>query len=213
MKATRSFERVALPDRVVTFDVVQHLGVQDEEAGVDPAGGGLWLLSEANDLVAFKLDIPEARRRMGGCDRRQSAMAMVKGDQRADVHVGEAIAIGHHKAVIAEPGLEPQQPATGHRGQAGVHQMHRPIMAQAVVHGDLAGIELDGNAAVERIIVQKVLFDHLAFVAEGDDELFKAVGGIPVHDVHEDRFTTYFNHGLGAHGCFFGQAGAHPTRK
>jgi len=137
----------------------------------------------------------------------------VKSDQRADVHVGEAVAIGHHKAIVAEPGLEPQQPATGHRGQAGVHQMHRPIMAQAVVHSDLAGIELDGDAAVERIIVQKVLFDHLAFVAEGDDELFKAVSGIPAHDMYEDGFTAYLDHRLRAHGRFFGQAGAHATGK
>ena len=52
----------------------------------------------------------------------------------------------------------------------------------------------------------KVLLDHLAFVAAGNEEILEAMAGIDAHDMPEHGLAPDFQHGLGANRGFFGQA-------
>src|SRR5688572_23314008 len=51
--ASKTLERLALPDGEITFDVVQGTGLENEEASVDPGSIPAWLLGETRDLVLF----------------------------------------------------------------------------------------------------------------------------------------------------------------
>ena len=68
------------------------------------------------------------------------------------------------------------------------------------------------SAGMKKIIRKKFL-DHVALVAEADDEVVDAVVGINLHDVPEDRAAADFHHGLGARGSFFRQPAPKSTGK
>src|SRR5579883_3505926 len=52
--AGEAFQRLALPARLVVVDVMEDLGLEDEEAAVDPSLAGLGLLGELGDAVALE---------------------------------------------------------------------------------------------------------------------------------------------------------------
>ena len=68
--------------------------------------------------------------------------------------------------------------------------------------------EFEGDVAGIPEVVAEVLFDHVALVAEAEDELAVAVMGVGFHDVPEDGFTTDGDHGFGAELSFFAEASA-----
>src|SRR5436309_6484171 len=89
----QSFYRLALPGRVVAFDVVQRLRLQDEEAPVDPAFRRLRLLVEFPHLVSGEADSSEPGRRAHRGDGRQLAMGRMESEQGTNVDVGDPIPI------------------------------------------------------------------------------------------------------------------------
>ena len=58
------------------------------------------------------------------------------------------------------------------------------------------------------MIVAEEILDHLALVAEAEDEFVEAEGGVNLHDVPEDRAIADWHHGFGAVLGFFPQPGA-----
>src|SRR5713226_4200239 len=52
--------------------------------------------------------------------------------------------------------------------------------------------------------VGEIFFDHVALVAEANDELRDAVASVNFHDMQQDRLTTDRDHGLGSDGAFLG---------
>src|SRR5579859_3027717 len=73
-----------------------------------------------------------------------------------------------------------------------------------------AARQVDGHAAVQAIVVEKVLLDDLALIAQGNEKLFTAVVSIMLHDMPEDRPAPDLDHRFGLDLGFFGQAGAQP---
>ena len=94
-----------LPDRVVAVDVVADAGLEHEEAAVDPARRRRRLL--AGSRRPRSPSISSAPKRPGGCTAvtvASSPLRAMEGDQRRDVEVGDAVAVGHAERLVADVG-------------------------------------------------------------------------------------------------------------
>ena len=89
-----ALERVGLEAGVVAVEVVEQGRLEDEEAAVDPALADLRLLGELGDQIAVEHQAAEPRRRTDGGHRRELPVGAMEGEQRAEVDVGDAVAVG-----------------------------------------------------------------------------------------------------------------------
>ncbi len=62
-------------------------------------------------------------------------------------------------------------------------------------------------------VVCEVLFDDVAFVAAADNKVVDSMGGIDLHDVPEDWFSSDFYHWFGLQVRLFGDAGSEASGK
>jgi hypothetical protein len=116
--------------------------------------------------------------------------------QARDVDVGDAVAVGEHERVVADP-LAHSSHAPSRLGiGAGVDQVDDPILGRRRVGLEPAGAEIHGHVGRERVVVGEVLLDHRAEVAEGDDELVVALRRVDVHDVPDHRVPADLDEGL-----------------
>ncbi len=67
------------------------------------------------------------------------------------------------------------------------------------------------NVGHMKKIIGEILLDHIALVAEANDEIVEAVLTVDFHDVPEDGPPADLDHRLGANAGFFGQTSAHST--
>lgn len=89
----------------------------------------------------------------------------------------------------------------------GVAQGDAPVHAgRGLVDIRGAGAEVDGEVRVADLVVMEVLLDHIAAVAEGQDEVLVSVAGVALHDMPHDRQTAHFDHGFGLELGFLAQA-------
>ena len=63
------------------------------------------------------------------------------------------------------------------------------------------------------VIVGKVFFDHIAFIAQANDEFMESIGRIDFHDMPEDGAAANFNHWFRSQIGFFADAGTESTRQ
>ena len=85
----------------IVRDVGEDVGLENEEAAVDPAAFVARLLPEGEDLGVLEAESAEA---CGGLDAGHGdalAMGFVEGDGGGDVDVGNAIAVGHAEGLFA----------------------------------------------------------------------------------------------------------------
>src|SRR5208337_1034781 len=136
-------------------------------------------------------------------------MTLVELYQPSDVQVGNAIAVGQKERVVIYVLLDPFRAPTGHCGQAGVSQGDLEILfAVYVVELDLRlAPEADGEVVVHCLVVQEVLFDHVAAISQAQDKLAEATVGIELHDVPQDGSTANFDHRFRPEFSFLAQAG------
>ncbi len=57
--------------------------------------------------------------------------------------------------------------------------------------------EREGEIVRERFVVQEVILDHRALVAQAQHEFLEAVRGINLHNMPENRASADLNHWLG----------------
>jgi hypothetical protein len=74
--------------------------------------------------------------------------------------------------------------------------MDLPARLASVVHHRTAGCQVERDVVVQRVEVEEILLDHLALVAERDDELVDPVAPVDVHDVPQDRLAADLDHRL-----------------
>ena len=55
--------------------------------------------------------------------------------------------------------------------------------ASGPVYGQIVFAEIDGDVGHVKEVVDEIFFDHVAAVAEADDEFVDAVGRVDFHDV------------------------------
>ena len=139
----------------------------------------------------------------------EEAFCFTYGDGVADVDVGEAIAIGEAERFIGiEEIAHAAQAASGLRILAGIDQRHTPGFGVLLVHFHPVVLHVEGHVRHVQEVVGEILLDHIALVAQADDEIVDAVGGVDFHDVPDDRLAADFDHGLGLQVGFLADAGA-----
>src|SRR5258708_13815747 len=101
--------------------------------------------------------------------------------------------------------------ASGGSGMAGIDHAHFPISAIRPENFHLAVAEIYGDIAVGHVVAEKIIFRHLALVAQRQDELLQPMVGIAVHDVPDDRLSPDFHHRLGFNHGLFRQPSPQPS--
>ena len=141
-------------------------------------------------------------------------MRLVEPEQGPDVDVRDSVAVGEAKSgVVLQPLAQPLQSTPRLGVQPGVDEMHRPGRPIVVVDRGPAAGEVDRDVAVARAEVQEVVLDHLALVAQGNDEFGDTVDRIDVHDVPQDGLVADLHHGLRAKNRLFGESRPEPARQ
>ena len=80
-------------------------------------------------------------------------------------------------------------------------------MAAVVMYVELLA-EADGEIVIHRLIVQKVFLDHVAAIAQAENEIPEPVMGIELHDVPQDGASTNLYQRFGPELRFFAHARA-----
>ena len=127
-------------------------------------------------------------------------------DQRGDVHVRHAVAIGQAEGLVSDDILGALQASAGHRVDAGIQHGHFPGQRLVVRPEDLAGRQVDREVAGPAGKVKEVVLDELDLVAAQHHKVGDAVGRIHFHDVVQDRAPADFDHRLRPQGRFLAQA-------
>jgi hypothetical protein len=207
-----ALERGGLEDEaVVVGEVLQDAPVEDEEAAADvarPAGArarrrvGLLLLPELQDAgVVGEDELAEARRGLHAGDRGQPPVGLVEGDQGVQVDVRDPVAVGAEEEGTAEVLPGAPDAGAGHSGATGLRAGDLPVQGILEVGHDAGrrSAEGDGEVVVVEVVVEEVVPDHVALVAQAEDEAIEAVAGEVGHDVPEDGAAADLHEGLGLH--------------
>ena len=93
-------------------------------------------LGEFDDTVAIEDDIAEARQRRDRGNGHELSMALVKGQETVERHVGHAVAVGQHEGSATEQRRQAPDAAAGKCLQPGIDEMNLPglLMAAATFH-------------------------------------------------------------------------------
>ncbi len=130
-------------------------------------------------------------------------MRLVEGDERADVEVREAVAVGHDEArTVLQVGAHAQQALPGGRFLTGVRERDLPALRRPGEALDPRQIPIAAEAQAqvglqERRVVQEVVHDLLAAVAKGEDEVDQPVAREGAHDVVDERLLPDAEERLG----------------
>src|SRR5689334_5905086 len=189
------FQRLMLQNALVAIQVIEHLALEHEESCTGP-GIRFRFLDEVLHLVlGVNVEDSEAGNRTKRGYRRQLPMTLVKLDQPSDVNIADAVPIGHHETIVRDVFLGTFQTPSRHRFQARLGQRDAKVLFLVIVVVLDAGLlaEANGEIIVHRLVVQKVLLDHVAPIAQAQDEIPKPMVGIEFHDVPEDGVTPYIH--------------------
>ena len=122
------------PRRFRRLDVAADLGREHEVATVQPGAVSTRLLLESEHARTVQLDRAEAAGRLHGGDGGERTLLAVVVDQRRDVDVGEAVAVGEAEGLVADVAQHALETSAGHRVLAGVHERHLPRLGARAVH-------------------------------------------------------------------------------
>ena len=89
--------------------------------------------------------------------------------------------------------------------------MYFPGLPAVVQRRDHPVLERDRHVAADRVIVQEVPLDLIAFVAERQHELVEAVLRVVLHDVPQDRAAADLDERLRTEFRVLGQPSAGPA--
>src|SRR5580704_2211524 len=95
------FERIALPRRVVVGDAVEHRWLQDEKTAVYQRVVARRLFEKSGDLLIVEIESAVAAARHYRRQRRVAAMFGMKGDQRCNIDIGNAIPVSHAERSVS----------------------------------------------------------------------------------------------------------------
>ena len=119
----------------------------------------------------------------------------MKFDDGAEVYVGDAVAVGHHEGVAVNVLLDLLDAPARQRLKSGVGERDVEVLllVLVVVRDAVLTTEADCEVVVHRLVVQEVLLDHLAAVAEAEHEVSEAVVRVELHDVPEDWTASHLD--------------------
>src|SRR5579871_1286361 len=209
----QAFERLALQNALVAAQVVEDLFFKDEKSRASAAFAARLLHKLQHAATIAGIDNAKARSGHHSRNRGDLAVAPMEGQQRLQIHVADAIAIGQQECAIIDIFLNTLDPAAGHGRLACIHQGDAKVLLRmiVVVFNMGAAPEADGKVAVHRLVVQEVVLNHIAAIAKAKNELLETGMGVDLHDVPENRTPSYLNHRLWPELGLFPQAGAKPA--
>ena len=91
--------------------------------------------------------------------------------------------------------------------------MKQPILVGFVMRLDDSPRQIDRQTAAQPMVVEKITFDDVAFVAQGDGKFLVPESGIEIHDVPQHGMATDFDHRLRLQPGLFLQPRAQATGK
>ena len=127
---------------------------------------------------------------------------------------GQAVAVGAHEGVAVDERFDPLHASAGHRVGPGIDQRDAEVllvMGPVVLDFPAARPQGDGEIVAHGLVIEEVLADDVAAIAQAEDEFAEAVVGIGLHDMPEDRPAAHLDHRFGAELGFLAQAGAEPA--
>src|SRR6185312_2751209 len=198
----QALERLALEERGITRDVIEHLWLEDEEGAVDPRLPGERLLIEARDTIAVELQPAETRRGTHGGHGGDAAMTAMELQELCQVDIRDAVTPCQHEGPAAEMWRQPFDASACVGLLSGVDEIDQPVLGAVLVVVAVAaplhppGLEGYPQVGGERAVVGHVAFDLLALVAERDHEFLKSVRRVMHHDVPENRTAADLDHGF-----------------
>jgi hypothetical protein len=139
---------------------------------------------------------PSTRRRPDGRHRGQPAVGAVKLEQRGQVHVADPVPVGQQERTVVEPTRQSLDAATGPRLDPRVDKVDEPVLGPLPGRDDVPRGQVHGEGVVQHPVFEKEALDHVALVAQRDDELPETVPGIVLHDVPEDGPAPDLHHRL-----------------
>lgn len=111
----------------------------------------------------------------------------VPGQECRNIDVGNPVPVGDHESTRMNMIFTEEEPACGFGFNAGLRETDLPVLTWC---GYLRGGEGKRECLCEGVAVQEIIGDHLALVAQGQDEPGMMVVGITFHDVPEHRVFT-----------------------
>ena len=138
-----------------------------------------------------------------GTDREeldQPAGGAERVDHLVERRIREAVAVGRQElVVVVEVPLDGLQPLADRRLHPRVDERDPPAPDVALEQLDpgVGPVPLEHEVVEERlVVVEEVLPDHVALVAEAENELVVPPGRVVAHDVPEDRAVADPDHRL-----------------
>ena len=207
-------QRGRFETRLVAGDLIKHAGGEDKKTAIDETALAGGLFDKSFHPVAIDLQRAEAGGRQDRGDGRLLAVAAVKFYRGGNIEIGNAVAIGEEKIVLAlDIGRHALEPTAGQRRLAGVDQRDPPVLGVLLVevHGIFGHVE--GHVRHVQRVVGEIFLDHIALEAAADHEITDAVGVVKLHDVPQDRPAADLHHGLGLDMGFLGEPRPEPARE
>src|ERR1700675_4411790 len=134
----------------------------------------------------------------------------MKIEQAADVDVAEAVAVCKQKRVVVlKITGNALQAATSHSFEAGVGKGDRKILFVVSAHELDVRFAAKANfeVAVHGFVVQEVILDHVAAIAEAENEFAHPVVCVDLHDVPQNGTAPNPHHRFGSEFGFFPETG------
>ena len=116
-------------------------------------------------------------------------MAAMEGHKRLDIDVRQAITVCNHERLIADQILQAPETTACQGSEPGIDDPNLPVGHGGISHVARAVFQIDEQIAVVHQEAMKVLLDHLAFVAAGNEEILEAMAGVDAHDMPEHRLA------------------------
>src|SRR5207253_1181200 len=123
--------------------------------------------------IASDVQLAEPARRAHPGDRRKLSLLAVKLEKSAEVNIGDAVAVRDHELVALDLLARTVDPAAGLRREPRLGEKDAPFLLRVerlqVLDAALADVHAD--VAVHCAVVKEVVPDHVALVAEAQDEI------------------------------------------
>ena len=144
------------------------------------------------------MQLAEPARRPDCGDGRELFLLAMKLEKRAEVDVRYAVAVRDHELIAFDVLARSVDSAAGLRRLSSLREENAPLLLRMewLQVLDAALADVNTNVAVHRAVVKEVVPDHVALVAETENEIHDPEVGVELHDVPEDRLSTDLDHRL-----------------
>ena len=202
--------RLLLPNRVIAFDEVEDTRLEDEKPSVDEVAVRSGLLPETFDarLIRGNIERSKATRLSNSCNGSQRGLLAVKLNERGNVEIADAVAIGQAESFVAYVLANTLDASTRHGVQTGIDKGDTPRLGGCMMYLNRIVAQVDREIGVPLEVFQEVFLQEMAFVAAANDKIIQSMMRVELHDVPDDRKSSDLDKRLRNRGCLFADTGS-----